>query len=249
MISFPSLKRVAGLAHGVTTREGGVSVGCFASLNLGRSTGDAAEAVRENRRRAAARLGFTGLVNARQVHGTRVVEVLEAGADPGEADALITDRPGLLLAVLGADCPGVLLVDERRHALAVVHSGWRGTAAGVSAAALRALLERYGTRPEDLRAAVGPGISARRYEVGPEVAEALAPWAAGQEGLLARGRDDRWHVDLTGLIVRGLVGLGVPPAAIEVSRLCTYEEQERLFSHRRDGGRAGRHALLAGFSA
>lgn len=248
MISFPSLLEVAGLAHGVTTREGGVSVGRFASLNLGRSTGDAAQAVLENRRRAAAGLGFCGLVSARQVHGARVVEVRDAGADPGEADALVTDRPGLLLAVLGADCPGVLLVDPRRRALAVVHSGWRGTLAGVSAAALRELTALYGTRPEDLRAAVGPGISARRYEVGPEVAEALAPLAGREDGLLARGRADRWHVDLSGLIVRGLVALGVPPEAIEVSRLCTFDEQERLFSHRRDGAHAGRHALLAGFT-
>ncbi len=248
MLRFPGLGALPQLVHGVSTRAGGVSEGAYASLNLGRSSGDRAEHVAENRRRAAAALGATGFVSARQVHGARVVAVEDAGADPGEADALMTDRDGVLLAVLGADCPGVALVDPRRHALAVVHSGWRGTAAGVVRAAVLALGARYGCRPADLHAAVGPGIAAPAYEVGPEVAAALAQAARAAPGALTPGRGDRWHVDLGALLAAQLVGLGLAPERVERSDLCTFGASELLFSHRRDGPRAGRHALLAGWS-
>lgn len=247
--TFRGLRGLSGLAHGVTTRAGGVSRGGWAALNLGLSTGDDPRAVAENRRRAAADLGFPAFVNARQVHGTRVVEAASVDALPGEADALMTDVPGVLLAVLGADCPGVLLVDPEKRALAVVHSGWKGTAAGVVSAAVRALEARYGCRAAALRAAVGPSISSARYEVGPEVAEALRDGVPGAREALTPGRADRWHVDLGGLIRLQLLRAGVLDEAIEVSSACTYDESARFFSHRRDGAQAGRHALLAGWTA
>jgi polyphenol oxidase len=249
VLRFASLGAVPGFAHGVSTRAGGVSVGAYAALNLGRSTGDRPEAVEENRRRVAATLGFTTLVTPRQVHGARVAAIATPESVPGEADALATDRPGLLLGVLGADCPGVLLVDPRRRALAVAHAGWRGTVAGVLEAAIHVLVSRYRSRPEDLLAAVGPGISQAAYEVGPEVADALARAAPGAAACIAAGRDDRRHVDLSGVLRLQLLDAGVPPTAIETSPLCTRGEPALLFSHRRDGALAGRHALVAGWSA
>jgi polyphenol oxidase len=248
MLAFGSLATIRDFAHGVTTRAGGVSTGAYAALNLGRSTGDDPLAVTENRRRAAEALGFPGFVSARQVHGTHVAEVRDADDVPGEADALVTAERGVLLGVLGADCPGVLLVDPERRALAVVHAGWRGTAAGVLAAAVRVLRERYGSAPAALRAAVGPGISARHYEVGPDVADALRASARDSATCLRRGAGDRWHVDLAGLLRLQLLALGVPNDAIESSAACTHEDSVRFFSHRRDGAAAGRHALLAGFA-
>jgi polyphenol oxidase len=248
VLTFRGLASVRDFAHGVTTRDGGVSTGGYAALNLGLSTGDDPRAVAENRRRAAAALGFPRFVSARQVHGAAVREIGGPDDAPGEADALVTATPGVLLGVLGADCPGVLVVDPERRALAVVHAGWRGTAAGVLAAAVNALRERYGSRPEALRAAVGPGISARRYEVGPDVADALRPTAAGAEECLLRGAGDRWHADLAGVLRRQLRALGVPDEAIETSGACTHDDAARFFSHRRDGAAAGRHALLAGFA-
>jgi YfiH family protein len=247
VLTFGSLATVRDLAHGVTTRDGGVSTGGYAALNLGLSTGDDPRAVAENRRRAAAALGFPRFVSARQVHGSVVREVGREDDVPGEADALVTAVPGVLLAVLGADCPGVLVVDPERRALAVVHAGWRGTAGGVLPAAVHALRERYGSRPETLHAVVGPGISARRYEVGPDVADPLRRSAAGAEACLVRGSGDRWHADLPGVLRRQLLALGVPDHAIEASDACTHDDAARFFSHRRDGAAAGRHALLAGF--
>lgn len=249
MLHFDALARVEGLSCAVTTREGGVSRGAYATLNLGRSTGDRPEAVAENRRRAARALGFDGMLTPRQVHGTRVVLVEQAGQEPGEADALVTDRPGLLLGVLGADCPGVLLVDPRRRALALVHAGWRGTCAGVLPAAIAALKARCRSRPEDLLTAIGPGISQAAYEVGPEVADALRAAAPGAETCLAPGPGDRVFADLAGVLRLQLLAAGVPERAVQVSPHCTRSEPALLFSHRRDGGLAGRHALLAGWSA
>jgi YfiH family protein len=248
LVTFAGLAAVQGLAHGVTTRAGGVSTGGFAALNLGLSTGDDPGAVAENRRRAAAQLGFRRFVSAKQVHGTRVAAVASEGDVPGEADALVTDEPGVLLGILGADCPGVVLVDPDHRALAVVHAGWRGTAQGVVASAVRALEERFGTRPAALLTAVGPGISARCYEVGPEVAEALRLSAPDCGAYLRPGAGDRWHVDLAGVLGLQLRALGVPEASIETSGACTHEDAARFFSHRRDGAAAGRHAFLAGFT-
>jgi len=247
--TFPGLERVAGLVHGLTTRAGGVSAGAFASLNLGRATGDLDEHVAENGRRVAAALGVSRVRWPRQVHGTTVRFVSGADTGPvGDADVVATDEAGLGLGVLGADCPGVLLVDPARRAIAAVHSGWRGTVAGVVPAAVAALSSRYGTNPADLRAAIGPGISARRYEVGPEVADTVRTRVPHGDRCIARGRGDRSFVDLTLAIRNQLEACGVRASSIEASLLCTFDDADVLFSHRRDGAGTGRHGLVVAWS-
>lgn len=246
LLTFPGLARVPGLRHGVTTREGGVSTGSWRSLNLGRSTGDRPEAVAENGRRVAAALGADRVRFPHQVHGVVVRVVASTDAGPlGEADAVATAEPGVALGVLGADCPGIVLADPVRRTLAVVHSGWRGTVAGVAPAAVRVLVERFGSRPEDLVAGIGPGISARSYEVGPEVADAVRSQVPDGERAISKGRGDRAHVDLSLAIRAQLVACGVRADAIEAMALCTVEAEDVLFSHRRDGAGAGRHGLVA----
>ncbi len=246
LLTFPGLAGVPGLRHGVTTREGGVSAGSWRSLNLGRSTGDSPEAVTENGRRVGAALGADRVRFPRQVHGTTVRVVVSSDAGPvGEADAVVTNEPGVALGVLGADCPGVVIADPVRRTLAVVHSGWRGTVAGVVPAAVGVLVERFGSRPADLVAGIGPGISARSYEVGPEVGEAVRTRVPGGDRCVVKGRGDRCHVDLALAIRTQLEALGVRSCAIEAMSLCTFEAEELLFSHRRDGAGAGRHGLVA----
>ncbi len=238
---------VTGLVHGVTQRPGGVSRGSYGELNLGRSSGDAPEHVAENGRRLAAALGATGRVRfPHQVHG-RAVVVLDAPPDAPlpEADAVLTDVPGLAVGVLGADCPGVLVVDPVRRALAVVHSGWRGTVAGVLVAAVEAMVRRYGTDVADLRVGIGPGISARRYEVGPDVAEPFLAALPFARGCVTPGRGDRVFLDLVGALRRQAEACGVPAGRIEAMDLCTFDARDRLFSHRRDGAATGRHGLVA----
>ena len=247
LLPLPGLSTVEGLVHGVTQRAGGVSRGPFASLNLGRSVGDDGDAVTRNGAILSQVLGAAGRVRfPHQVHGN-AVRVLDAHPEGalGECDAVATDVPGLAVGVLGADCPGVLLVDPVHRALAVVHSGWRGTVAGVVPAAIAALATRFGTAPRDLRVGIGPGISAAAYEVGPEVVEAFRAGFPDATSCVTPGRGDRSWLDLHGAIRLQLERAGVPAAAVGVLDLCTHGEPELFFSHRRDGPRTGRHALVA----
>ena len=245
---FALLAGVPGLCHGVTTRRGGVSGGAHASLNLGLGSGDEAAAVGENRRRVLAALGLDTFVAPRQVHG-RAVHRVDAGTrDVGDGDALVTNAAGVALAVIGADCPLVLLVDPRRRAIGVVHSGWRGTAAGVVPATLDAMEQEFGTHRPEVRVGIGPSISAPRYEVGPDVREVFAraePDAGDAFSVDARGR---LTLDVAGVILHQLDRAGVDPRHIERMDACTYGQADRWFSHRRDGPRTGRHALVAGWA-
>lgn len=244
----PELLRIARFPapHAFTTRHGGVSRGPFASLNLGLSVPDAREAVEENRRRALRAFGADPGRTARvsQVHGATVAEAREATADL-EADALISDDPDWTLAMQAADCVPVLLVDPARGAVAAAHAGWRGLAAGVLAATVAALHERYGSRPGALWAAIGPHISGPRYQVGPEVVDALR--AAGLRGDHARpdpGEAGRFRLSLGGATTEALVHAGVPAERVLDGGWCTASDPARFYSHRRDGGRTGRHWAL-----
>lgn len=169
-------------AAAFTTRGGGISVGPYASLNLGAGSGDDPAAVATNSHRLASALGFrtADLARLRQVHGAEVA-VVERPGPPGwpigEFDAAVTDRPDVVLLVLAADCVPVLLVDPERPAIGAVHAGWRGVAADAPGAAVRRMVEAFGSRPASLRAAIGPCIGPCCYEVDEPVAEAFA--AAG----------------------------------------------------------------------
>jgi YfiH family protein len=249
LLGIPGLLGVPGLRHAVTTRAGGVSSAAWSSLNLGRSSGDDPANVAENRARVTAALGFERLVVARQVHGRGVVDLADLEAEPPEGDAILAGEPGGLVGVLGADCPVLLLVDPEARALAVVHSGWRGTVAGVAPAALAALASRYGANPERVLVGLGPAIGPARYEVGPEVVDAVADAIPGASACVLPGPRGRCRLDLLGLIARQVEAAGVRPENVSALGACTFEEEARFFSHRRDGARTGRHALVAGWSA
>lgn len=248
LLTFPGIAAaIPGLVHGVTEREGGASRGPYASMNLGRSTGDDPAAVTENGRRLYERLGAPSPVRfPHQVHGRRVVVLEDLPEGPiGEADAVATATPGRAVGVLGADCPGVLVVDPVRRAVAVVHSGWRGTVEGVLPAAIATLVARFGSHADDLRVGIGPGISAASYEVGPDVAEPFRAAFAWGASCLAPGRGDRSWLDLALALRLQARDAGVRADRIEAIDLCTLRERERFFSHRRDGPKTGRHALVA----
>ncbi|MFM8321449.1 MAG: polyphenol oxidase family protein, partial [Chloroflexota bacterium] len=174
-MTFASFE-AAGVAHALFTRQGGVSPQPWASLNLGRTVGDAPENVLENRRRAFATLDrpFESLFDVWQVHSKDVV-CTDRPRRPDEthlrADAILTDRPGVTLFMRFADCVPVLLFDPRRRAVGLVHAGWQGTVSGVVGEAVAALQARYGSQPGDLLAGIGPSICQAHYEVGKEVIE------------------------------------------------------------------------------
>lgn len=214
-----------GVAAAVTTRRGGVSTGPYRSLNLGLHVGDDPAAVAENRRRAAGAFGcgVGDLVVAEQVHGAGVATVgaaergrgaRRAGDALAGADALVTADPAAVLMTLVADCVPVLLVDPAVPALSTVHAGWRGTVAKVTDAAVAAL-EALGARRERMVAALGPSVAPARYQVGDEVADALAASLGRRAGpLLAADGPGHWRLDLAGANRAALEAAGLRPGAI-----------------------------------
>ena len=227
-----------------STRLGGVSAPPYDSLNLGLATGDDAGAVLHNRRVFAASAGLSGrdLVVPGQVHGVVVVEVGEAERGRGAlggagviagTDGLFTRQPGLPLFLTFADCVPVVLVAGRpARALALVHAGWRGMAAGIVAAAARAL-GAYGAASA---AVIGPSICPRCFAVSPDVGELFG---ATFPGTWHDGRVDLWEAAR-----RQLAAVGLAPADVVTSDLCTCHDPE-FFSHRRDRGVTGRQAAIA----
>lgn len=220
-----------GLPHGFFTREGGVSTGIYATLNGGPGSGDDAAAVAENRARIAAHLGISALVSVHQVHGDRVEHVMAPweGSRP-KADAMVTDRPGIGLAVLTADCAPVLLADRAANVVGAAHAGWKGALGGVLEAVLDAMVA-LGAERGRIVAAVGPAISQRAYEVGPEFVEQFLDEDRAYGRLFAGGRDDRAMFDLPGFCLYRLREAGVAEAGW--TGHCTYADAARFYSYRR----------------
>ena len=220
-----------------TTRAGGVSRGSYASLNLARGIGDDPPAVEENRRRLAQAMGarLEALVEAEQVHGSAVAVVGgRAGGTvvPG-VDALVTRSPDIWMAVYAADCVPALVLDCGVPAIAAVHAGWRGTAAGIVAQTMQRMRDVFGSDPARCRVALGPAIGGCCYEVDAPVARAMesASWWAESARPTGPGR---WHLDLREAIRRQFLEAGVPGPAIEVVSDCTKCRSDLFFSYRRD---------------
>ncbi len=234
-----------GLLHALVTRLGGVSRGPYASLNLGSTVGDDPAAVRENLRRLRATFGFSPeqIVSPHQVHEAHVARVTraEGGMIIPATDALITDDPDVVLLLRFADCVPVLLYDQQRHVAGLVHAGWRGVTARVVPAAVAALREAFGSRPQDLWAGIGPCISAEHYQVGAEIVAAVAA-AVPREVEVALKVDGSWYLDLATAVEAQLQACNVE--SIERSDLCTASNTQEWYSHRAEKGRTGRFGVL-----
>ncbi|MBM3507206.1 MAG: peptidoglycan editing factor PgeF [Alphaproteobacteria bacterium] len=235
MIEADTLRGYRGMRHGFFTRQGGVSIGGYASLNCGFATGDKPQAVAENRMRVAQQLGIGAdrLVTAKQVHGTSVAEVGAPwpGGDPPEHDALVTRVPGLALGVLTADCAPVLLADLPAGVIGAAHAGWRGALAGVIEATV-AEMERLRARPDHMVAVVGPTIAQPSYEVGPEFqAEFVDTDPASASFFTASPKEGRFQFDLPEYVGARLIRAGL--RRIEVMEADTRSDPARFFSHRR----------------
>lgn len=222
-----------------TLRRGGVSAGPLQSLNFGTAVGDSPQALAENRRRLVLAAGLPAEPRwLRQVHGT-VVADLDEPAPPEAADAAVTRSRGVVCAVLTADCLPLLLARTDGSAVAAVHAGWRGLAAGVVEAALARL-----TAPaaSEIVAWLGPAIGPANFEVGDEVRAAFVGNDEGADACFIPNARGRWQCDLYGLARRKLAKQGV--SAIFGGEHCAFAETERFFSHRRDKGVTGRMATL-----
>lgn len=221
--------------HGFFTRQGGVSGGPFSSLNCSLSSGDAREAVLENRARAARAIGAQPdhLVGVMQIHGAEVVEVAKPwspGSGP-RADAMVTNRPDVALAVITADCAPILLADTRAGVAGAAHAGWRGAVAGVIERTIAAMA-RLGAEPAETAAAIGPCIAQRSYEVAADLRDAVLAQDPGHARFFAPGRrTERWQFDLAGYCAVRLTAAGI--GSVSVLGVDTAADEHRFFSHRR----------------
>lgn len=222
---------LTGLAHGFLGRRGGVSAGLVAGLNVGLGAGDAA--VTTNRARAvAAVMPGAALATVYQVHSALCVAATGPWPDAlrPHADALVTDRPGLLLGVVTADCAPVLFADVAAGVVGAAHAGWKGALGGVTDATLTAM-EALGARRGQIAAAIGPCIAQPSYEVDAGFAARFAADDPGSERFFATGAPDHFQFDLSGYVAARLEAAGV--GQVEQLGLDTYPDAERFFSFRR----------------
>jgi polyphenol oxidase len=231
MIASDILK-TDGIRHAFFTRKGGVSSGIYTSLNCGFGSQDRLEDVRENRARVARMLGAEPpmLITAHQVHSARAV-VADAPWDKNpEADAIVTNTPGLAIGVLTADCTPILFADPEARVVGAAHAGWRGAKTGIIAATITAM-EDLGAKRSRIRAAIGPTISQNAYEVGPEFEAAFIADAPSHKQYFQPNAHTRPYFDLPGYCHDRL-----KEEYIEFSenlRICTYENDSFFFSYRR----------------
>ena len=224
---------LAGMPHGFLGRRGGVSEGVCAGLNVGWGSGDDRDAIAENRRRAVEAVAPRArLVTLHQVHSAQAVVAAEPWPDDARphADALVTDRPGLALGILTADCAPVLLADSEAGVIGAAHAGWKGAFSGVLDAAVAAM-ERLGAERGRIAAAIGPCIARRSYEVDEAFARRFAEADPDNERFFAPGRDDHRQFDLEGYAAARLAAAGV--TRVETLGLDTYSQPDRFFSYRR----------------
>jgi YfiH family protein len=294
-LAAPGWEKTGWLWHGFSTRQGGLSraycpEGAPGELNLGFTADDDRETVARNRRLLAEAISgdpATPLVTLRQIHSNRVVladaaqagreRPLKAGAPSDrssslgcKADGLMTDEPGLLLGVQTADCVPVLVADRKRRAVAAFHAGWRGTVQRIVESGVGRMRLEFGSQPEDLMAAIGPGIGACCYAVGDEVLSGFESQFAYARELFREVYDSEpvrtrypmlfltqrapghseigpsLHLNLVEANRRQLLAAGVKPKAIKVIGGCTCCQPELFFSHRGSQGRAGRMMAVIG---
>ncbi len=234
MIRLPGLDQ-GGVRHAFFTRQGGVSEGIYASLNCGRWSGDNPERVMQNRALAMGMLDRPAdrLVLCRQVHSAAavIVEAPWQDDDAPAADAMATNRPGLVLGVLTADCAPLVLADPAARVIGAAHGGWRGAVAGVAEAAITAM-EQLGAKRGNIRAAIGPCIGFASYEVGPEFPQPItARDPTAERFFTVAVRPGRYMFDLAGYIEHRLARAGV--TQIEHAHRDTAAEPESFFSYRR----------------
>ncbi len=218
--------------HGFFTRKGGASSGIFAGLNCGTGSSDLTEAVAINRGRVAQAMDVApdGLIGVHQVHSADVVPVTGPLLPGPRADGMVTATPGIALSILTADCQPVLFSDHGAGVIGAAHAGWRGAVDGVLEAVLGAM-ESLGARRENISAVIGPCISQRAYEVGPEFFETVTDGAPEAMRFFANGSGDRMLFDLPSYGLYRLREAGVGHA--EWTGHCTFFDAARFYSYRR----------------
>jgi hypothetical protein len=239
------------VVHGVFTRQGGVSPEPWMSLNVGSLVGDDLTNVLENRNRIFLSMSRppNSIHDTWLVHSTSVVHAdtpRDIDQLPIKADILFTEKPEVTLFMRFADCVPMLFYDPNRNAIGIVHAGWLGTIRGVATAAVQAMIDRYGSKPQDLLVGIGPSIGPDHYEVQSDVVKAFEQNYQQDSQVVLKSSTgstyvDLWKANQIQLVKRGVVN-------IEVSNICTACHLEDWFSHRAEKGRTGRFGVLIGIA-
>lgn len=237
--------------HCFTTRLGGVSQGHLQSLNIGTSRGDDPNNVLENYRRLGNSLGFDihNLVLSRQTHSDIVHVVTEKDRGAGlfapplsDCDALITNTPDIALVVFTADCTPILFWDTQTGAVGAAHAGWRGTVSGIAARVVEAMNREYGTKPENIRAAIGPNIGYCHFETDEDVPQAMRAAFGPEAEAWITSNGKKYFLDLKAINRLVLNRAGVD--AVEISDACTVCQCDRFWSHRVTKGLRGSQGAI-----
>ena len=256
LLRFPALEDCKSVNAVFSTRIGGVSKKEFAAMNLGFGRGDSEENVAENYRKFCHAAGFDSesLVAGAQEHHVNIRRVgaeqkgigIWREKDMEDIDGLCTDEPGVTLVVYCADCVPLYFVDEAHHAIGLAHAGWRGTAAGMAKVMTERMAEEFGTKPEELRVAIGPSICRDCFEVDEPVAKEFLSLPEAERFVTGPEENGKDHVDLWECNRRFLLRAGVLSEHITVGNVCTMCESDLLFSHRKTRGQRGSNcAVLA----
>lgn len=256
MLQFPALSKDCNISHFVTTRQGGVSQGAYASFNLSEYSGDDPEAIGMNRKRLSDVIGISEerIFVPFQIHGTEIrpIETAFLSLSLEEqrvflqgVDALVTNVPGVCVAVSTADCVPLLLYAPDVKVVAAIHAGWRGTVQRITGKTVRFIVDEYGADPCLMKAAIAPSIGPDAFEVGEEVVDAFREAGFDMQRILKRNTNtgkahvDLWVANRLQLLVEGLSAVNV-----ELADICTYTHSDDFFSARRLGIKSGR--ILSG---
>jgi YfiH family protein len=244
----PKLSGLTAVA-GFSTRHEGVSRPPYNSLNLGTNTLDSPHNVEGNRSLLARAFGATldRFLSVTQVHGTDLLVIDSPNPEFShflklECDGIVTNQPGLMIAVCVADCVPLLLHDPVKGVVAALHAGWQGAAGNIAGKGVEAMASLFGSSPKDILAAIGPSISACCYEVDAPVRDAFRKAGAAWELYARETGEGKWQLNLASCCRQQLIDAGIPAGQIENETLCVSCSQELFFSYRRDGGDTGRQA-------
>jgi YfiH family protein len=233
--------------HAIFTRHGGLSPEPWNSLNVGGTVGDDSTRVRANRNLSLHALGRdpSTVFDVWQVHGADVAHATAPRPDSESvrrADIILTDKPNVTLYMRFADCVPVMVHDPRRGVVGVAHAGWKGTLQDVAASMINAMREKYGSKPSDIVAGIGPSIGPDHYEIGPNVIAQVRQKLGGEAEQVLPSQDGKIHFDLweTNKLLLERAGIG----SIEVAGTCTACNTQDWFSHRAENGRTGRFGAL-----
>lgn len=244
------------LVHAFSTRMGGVSKGYFSSMNLSFQRGDEAEAVMENHRRLAQAVGYPyeKLVFSNQVHTTKIYKVTEADCGKGICrdsdivgiDGLMTNVPGIPLMTFYADCVPLYFYDPKQRVVALAHSGWRGTVAGMGRVMVEAMKREYGSEPSDIVCAIGPSICQDCYEISGDVAEIFrnAFTEAACADIMRDDKNGHYHLNLWKANQYILLQAGITKEHLATTDICTCCNPKLLYSHRASHGKRGNLAAV-----